>query len=297
MKFYVIIFVLAACTSIMSHAQIDAGARTSSNFFGEGTAASQDAALGIAKNDFIAKIKPAMRNDVQIRKLDDVTCWKIANLAMVYTDQRGSSFTVVITLPKNELRRAYAEAVMFDVLPEDDLDEFGIPRDKQYAESATDQGQVQNQTQVQGQVQNQTQVQEQVQNQTQVQHQDQVRNQVQIAENQPLPVTSENFPTPPVGKPAPTGNALLDEILGAYNIFELSDFFLKERNRGSLAYGMSNTMTTPGNSYLIYYQNDGTIAAVYDKGSENRKNLLTGATENHITKYRNFRYLWFQLYQ
>ena len=280
-----IIIVLVACASIMTYAQTEIDARSSNNFFGEGKASSQEAALGMAKNDFIAKIKPAMKTDVQIRKMDDVTCWKIVNTAKVFTTQKGNAYTVVVALPKNELKRAYAEAVMFDVLPEDNLDEFGIPvnpgeKKEQTAgtDTSADVGTIAPTP---------------------------APAPAPAPAPTPTPTPTPPAPTPapvepspaPAAKPAPTGNALLDEILGAYNIFELSDFFVKERNKGSLAYGMPNTMTTPGNSYLVYYQNDGTIAAVYDKGSEMRKNLLTGVVENHLNKYRSFRYLWFQLYQ
>ena len=290
MKNTITFFLLAACINIMSYAQTEADARSSRHYFGEGVAASEDAALNAAKADFVTKIKPDMRTDVQFRKLDDATCWKIANMAKTFTTQKGSRYTVIVSLPKNELKRAYAEAVMFDVIPDDGLDEFGNLRapDAEYQPIAMIPVKVQEENKPPQEI---------------TKPQEVVRQEITGTQN--APVSQEVVRPPEVVRPsevvaapydARTGNAMLDEILAAHNVFELSDFFIRERNKGSLAYGMPNTMTTPGNSYLIVYQRDGTIVAVYDKGTSMRKNLRTGVVEDYTTRYSDVRIMWFQLY-
>jgi hypothetical protein len=103
---------------------------------------------------------------------------------------------------------------------------------------------------------------------------------------------------PPLqGTPVKTGNKYLDEILEAHNLFELNDFFTRGKNAGALAYGRLETMTAPENSYLLLYQPNGTIVAVYDRGTNTRRNLRTGAVENYATAFDNIKIIWFQLYQ
>ncbi len=305
MKKTITLIVLAVCTCLMSYAQSESEARSSKNYYGVGAAANQEAAVEKAKTDLAGKIRPDMMKDAQFRKADGATCRKIADQGKVFLSKKGSTITAIVYIPKDELKRAYAEAVMFDALPDDGLDESGNPRDP----SAPAPAPAVNKTITELPVAEQP-----VQVVVVTENKPATTTQPVVVPQQTAPVTQPTTTTtqpaaqpvvvtpPPAqqpvqGTPAKTGNKLLDEILDAHNLFELNDFFTKGKNTGALAYGRLNTMTAPENSYLLLYQPDGTIVAVYDKGSATRKNLRTGTTENYANMFDNVKIIWFQLYQ
>jgi len=296
MKKIITLILSVVCMNVMLHAQSQSEARSSRNYFGEATAARPEIALEQAKNNFVAKIRVDMLKDVQFRKADPFTCRKIAEQAKVYQAKKGKQDLAIVYIPKNELKRLYAEVVMFDELPDDGLDEFGNIRD-QLATTTTPA--------------TSEPIRVIAEDTPPIKQPEQQPVQVDRTATQPVvsqPVTSEPVVQQPVsqpttvvqstqGAPAKTGNQYLDEILEAHNLFELNDFFTRGKNSGALAYGRLETLTAPENSYLLVYQPDGTIVAVYDKGSNTRRNLRTGVVENYATAFNNIKIIWFQLYR
>ncbi|GHT24514.1 hypothetical protein FACS189430_09550 [Bacteroidia bacterium] len=274
-----IVWALLLCGYAALQAQSMGEAKAISNYWGEGRAGNKDAAIKAAKTAFAAKIKPELMKDAQYRKADGGTCWKIADLAQVFI----SGTTAVVYIPKSELKRVYAEATMFDELPDDGLDEFGnLVADDNRQQKVVERPPVVESPPVA----------------------EAPQAKAEKAVEKPKPVVAEKTAQPVVEKPqqtvaaspAKTGNKILDEILDAHNLFELTELFNKSKNAGALVYGRLGTMTASENSYLLLYKQDGTIVAVYDKGTSTRKNLRTGTTENYASSFDNVKIIWFQLY-
>jgi hypothetical protein len=103
-----------------------------------------------------------------------------------------------------------------------------------------------------------------------------------------------NIPAPPSEKPVPS---LLTDIMNIKTINELRDLFIVSKNRGKLVYGQLSTMNNPESSYLVAFSETGEILTFYGTGTTIRKNLLTGAPEQHREAYPEGRFMWFQLFE
>ncbi|MCD7851303.1 MAG: hypothetical protein LUH63_17270 [Parabacteroides sp.] len=56
-------------------------------------------------------------------------------------------------------------------------------------------------------------------------------------------------------------------------------------------------MTAPERSYILVFNNDRQIIAILDKGKTERRNLLTGKTDDRIGNYTGMKAIWFQLFE
>lgn len=308
-----LILLLFVCGYAALQAQNLSEAKSARNYYGEATASGEDAAVRSAKTSLIAKFKPDMMQDPLFRKADVITCGKMADQAQVVVSGSGNRTTAVAYIPKEELRRVYAEVTMFDKLPDDGLDEFGVPIDGSNVAAVPASGGGGTTNASSGaNVANTS-----VTTTSETSTAGTGTTSISTAETSTVANTTvantttantsatgttgtgiTSITTAPESeyRPVKTGNPILDEMIEAINIIEISELLTKGKNNGSLAYGRLSTMTSPENSYLLVYKPDGTIVAIYDKGSAARRNLRTGNTENYRSAFDNVKFIWFQLY-
>lgn len=90
------------------------------------------------------------------------------------------------------------------------------------------------------------------------------------------------------------GSELLQYILSVKDVSILSKLFEDQKHKGMLVYGGKNSMSFPDKCYIVFYSQEGSVKAYLDKGSQSRKNLITGELES-IDKYKDILFIWFQI--
>lgn len=94
-----------------------------------------------------------------------------------------------------------------------------------------------------------------------------------------------------------TGNDRLDRILKLKTIAEVQPFFIAEKKAGRMMFGKLTSATRPGECYLLFFNREGQVVAVLDKGDRTRFNLLTGKSDS-AERYREGNgAIWFLLYE
>ncbi len=94
-----------------------------------------------------------------------------------------------------------------------------------------------------------------------------------------------------------TGNDRLDRILKLKTIAEVQPFFIAEKKAGRMMFGKLSSATRPGECYLLFFNREGKVVAVLDKGEHTRLNLLTGKSDSAGRYREGCGAIWFLLYE
>lgn len=97
-------------------------------------------------------------------------------------------------------------------------------------------------------------------------------------------------------KSGTTGNPMLDQILTFKKIEDLQRYFVRKKEEGKLMFGKLDSAVTPEKCYMVIFSRSGEVVAILDKGVTNRRNLTSGAENDHVDNYRGYGKVWFQLY-
>ncbi|WP_293669759.1 hypothetical protein [uncultured Parabacteroides sp.] len=121
------------------------------------------------------------------------------------------------------------------------------------------------------------------------------------AENKP--VESSSTPEKPATHPQTTvADAAgypqpIQQIIQCKNSDELNNSLAQLKENNKIIYGTIKSMTAPERSYILVFNNDRQIIAILDKGKTERRNLLTGKTDDRIGNYTGMKAIWFQLFE
>lgn len=117
------------------------------------------------------------------------------------------------------------------------------------------------------------------------------------------PAENSSTPEKPVTHPKTTvANAAgypqsIQQIIQCKNSDELNSSLAQLKEDNKIIYGTIKSMTAPEHSYILVFNNDRQIIAILDKGKTERRNLLTGKTDDRIGNYTGMKAIWFQLFE
>ena len=93
------------------------------------------------------------------------------------------------------------------------------------------------------------------------------------------------------------GNDRLDRIMKMKTIAEVQPFFTAEKKAGRMMFGKLSSAIRLEECYLLFFNHEGKVVAVLDKGDRTRLNLLTGKSDS-AERYREGNgAIWFLLYE
>ncbi len=93
-----------------------------------------------------------------------------------------------------------------------------------------------------------------------------------------------------------TGNLILDELTAFRSVRDIQPYLEKKKQLGDLMFGKMSSNLSLENSYLIIFNKNGEIKALLDKGTNSRRNLMTGKTDDNLSNYRDYGVVWIQLF-
>lgn len=90
---------------------------------------------------------------------------------------------------------------------------------------------------------------------------------------------------------------ILASIIQTENTDDLNALLFDLKEQHAIIYGRIRYMTAPEKSYILIFNEKRERVALLDKGTDIRKNLITGQKDDRINNYKGKRAMWFQLFE